>query len=193
MALEPFIQLNHNAFLHSTKAFGGKPQRIREIKADFEGGDRRTAGQGDPARRARRSRVERGSGDIAGGAARARRPRQRFSLPGRRGRRRTSAAMRRDPGGGLSAAPANGEPIGISRHSDLPPVARLAELSRSTISKRRCFSRSAAWAASARRLRAQIPNAIRYGAKVTAIHQDERGVTSHSRIWPGRRSRGGQG
>ena len=29
VALEPFIQLNHNAYLHSTAAFGGKPQRIR--------------------------------------------------------------------------------------------------------------------------------------------------------------------
>src|SRR5271156_3572174 len=37
VALEPFIQLNHNAYLHATDAFGGKPQRIREIKADFEG------------------------------------------------------------------------------------------------------------------------------------------------------------
>ena len=38
VALEPFIQLNHNAYLHSAKAFGGKPQRIREVKADFDGG-----------------------------------------------------------------------------------------------------------------------------------------------------------
>ena len=37
VALEPFIQLNHNALLHSTKGFGGKPQRIREVKADFQG------------------------------------------------------------------------------------------------------------------------------------------------------------
>src|SRR5258707_1321455 len=37
VALEPFIQLNHNAFLHSSKAFGGVPQRIREIKTDFQG------------------------------------------------------------------------------------------------------------------------------------------------------------
>ena len=37
VALEPFIQLNHNALLHATKAFGGKPQRIREIKTDFQG------------------------------------------------------------------------------------------------------------------------------------------------------------
>src|ERR1700684_336635 len=38
VTLEPFIQLNHNAYLHSANAFGGKPQRIRDIKADFDGG-----------------------------------------------------------------------------------------------------------------------------------------------------------
>ena len=37
VALEPFIQFNHNAFVHSTDAFGGKPVRYREAAADFEG------------------------------------------------------------------------------------------------------------------------------------------------------------
>src|SRR3954468_20568786 len=37
VALEPFIQLNHNALLHSAKAFDGKPQRIRDIKTDLQG------------------------------------------------------------------------------------------------------------------------------------------------------------
>src|SRR3979411_645771 len=37
VVLEPSIQLNHNALLHASKAFGGKPQRIREIKTDFQG------------------------------------------------------------------------------------------------------------------------------------------------------------
>src|SRR6201995_3251324 len=37
VALEPFIQLNHNAFLHASRAFGGAPQRIRAVKADFQG------------------------------------------------------------------------------------------------------------------------------------------------------------
>jgi monoamine oxidase len=37
VALEPFVQLNHNAFLHATNAFGGVPQRIRDIKSDFQG------------------------------------------------------------------------------------------------------------------------------------------------------------
>ena len=37
VALEPFACLNHNAYFHSTNAFGGKPQRIREIDADLRG------------------------------------------------------------------------------------------------------------------------------------------------------------
>ena len=37
VALEPFIQLNHNALLHASTAFGGQPQRIRDIKTDFQG------------------------------------------------------------------------------------------------------------------------------------------------------------
>ncbi|HYS46218.1 MAG TPA: FAD-dependent oxidoreductase, partial [Rhizomicrobium sp.] len=37
VALEPFIQFNHNCFVHSADAFGGKPVRYREAAADFEG------------------------------------------------------------------------------------------------------------------------------------------------------------
>jgi monoamine oxidase len=37
VALEPFIQLNHNAYLHAANAFGGVPQRVRDIKADLQG------------------------------------------------------------------------------------------------------------------------------------------------------------
>jgi monoamine oxidase len=37
VALEPFIQLNHAAYVHNSKAFGGKPQRYRELAADWDG------------------------------------------------------------------------------------------------------------------------------------------------------------
>jgi monoamine oxidase len=37
VALEPFIQLNHNAFLHASRAFDGVPQRIRTVRTDFQG------------------------------------------------------------------------------------------------------------------------------------------------------------
>lgn len=35
--LEPFIQVNYASYIHSTNAFGGKPQRYREVQADFDG------------------------------------------------------------------------------------------------------------------------------------------------------------
>ena len=35
--LEPFTQVNYNAYVHSTKAFDGKPQRYRAMQADFDG------------------------------------------------------------------------------------------------------------------------------------------------------------
>jgi monoamine oxidase len=37
VALEPFTQVNFNAYVHNTNAYGGKPQRYREIQADFHG------------------------------------------------------------------------------------------------------------------------------------------------------------
>jgi monoamine oxidase len=37
VALEPFLQFNHNAYVHSTGAFGGKPVRFNAAAADFEG------------------------------------------------------------------------------------------------------------------------------------------------------------
>ncbi|MES2208534.1 MAG: flavin monoamine oxidase family protein [Pseudomonadota bacterium] len=35
--LEPFIQINYNAYLHSRNAYGGKPQRYRHVHADYHG------------------------------------------------------------------------------------------------------------------------------------------------------------
>ncbi len=37
VALEPFMQLNHQALVHQAGAFGGKPQRYRELAADWDG------------------------------------------------------------------------------------------------------------------------------------------------------------
>ena len=35
--LDPFVQLNYNAYYHSPKAFGGKPQKIRHMIMDIQG------------------------------------------------------------------------------------------------------------------------------------------------------------
>ncbi|WP_224788626.1 flavin monoamine oxidase family protein [Pandoraea terrae] len=35
--LEPFVQVNYNAYLHSKHAYGGKPQRYRHVQSDYQG------------------------------------------------------------------------------------------------------------------------------------------------------------
>ena len=37
VAMEPFIQVNYNAYVHSPDAYGGKPQRYRQVQTDFHG------------------------------------------------------------------------------------------------------------------------------------------------------------
>ena len=37
VALEPFVHVNNNAYLHGKDVFGGKPQRYRHVEADFQG------------------------------------------------------------------------------------------------------------------------------------------------------------
>jgi len=37
VTLEPFIQVNYNAYVHNSKAFGGKPQRFRHVQSDLQG------------------------------------------------------------------------------------------------------------------------------------------------------------
>ncbi len=84
VTLEPFIQLNHNAYLHSTNAFGGKPQRIREIKADFDGGVAELLAKATKKGALDDAVSKRGSGNPARGAAVAGRARHGLPLPGRR-------------------------------------------------------------------------------------------------------------
>ncbi len=37
VALEPFMQVNYNALVHDSQAFGGKPQKFRHIRTDING------------------------------------------------------------------------------------------------------------------------------------------------------------
>jgi monoamine oxidase len=177
VALEPFIQLNHNAYLHSAKAFGGKPQRIREVRADFDGGASELLAKA----------VRKGALDEA-----VSQEDQEILLEALRElggldkdfRYRAgddSAAYRgyaKDPGGGLGAAPVDGEPMGINdiltsrlwrglgtflyydfQTTMFQPVGGMGRIGEA-------FAR-------------QLTDVIRYGAKVTGVRQDEAGVRVH--------------
>ena len=144
VTLEPFNQLNHNAFLHAAGAFGGAPQRIRDIKTDFQGqvsellAKATQQGKLDEA-------VTKEDREILLQALRSwgaldRNYAYKANL--------ISADFRgyaKAPGGGLSAVPSPGRSRSIYRIFSNRGSGAICRISRATISRPRCFSRSAAW------------------------------------------------
>ena len=68
--LEAFVQVNYNAYLHSSRAFGGKPRRYREIKADYQGHVAELLAKATRQACPRRVGEQRRSGEIARVASR---------------------------------------------------------------------------------------------------------------------------
>jgi monoamine oxidase len=174
VTLEPFIQLNHNAFLHSAHAFDGKPQRIRDIKADFEGGVSELL-----AKAARKGALDESlSKEDQEILLEALRAHGGLDNDFRYRAGDFSADFRgyaKDPGGGLGAEPVNGEPIGM--HDIL--TSRLWRGLQNFLAydfQTTMFQPVGGMGRIGEAFARQIPNAIRYRAKVTAIRQDERGV-----------------
>jgi monoamine oxidase len=144
VALEPFIQVNYNAYLHSSEAFGGKPRRFREIKADYQGHVAellaKSAHQGAlDAAVSREDReklleslrewgaLDQGFRYVAGESTSSRRGYQK-------GR-----------GGGLSARPVDSEPIGLSDILDSGLWAGIPRGDEIDICRPRSSSRWGAW------------------------------------------------
>ena len=175
VALESFVQVNYNAYLHSTSGFGGKPQRFREIKADYQGQVAELLAKATEQHaldaavsaedRERLLESLRGWGALD--------KRYRFVSGDISSERR---GYRKPPGGGLTARPVDGTPIALSEilssglwrgvasgdHYDMQtalfqPVGGMGRIGEA-------FGR-------------ELGALIRYQARVTAIEQDERGVT----------------
>jgi monoamine oxidase len=113
VALEPFIQLNHNAYLHASRAFGGAPQRIRAVKADFQGQVSellaKATGQGKLDEAVTREDQEILLQALRSWGALDRNYNYNASLFSAAYRGYASA-----PGGGLSAMPVPSEPVALS-------------------------------------------------------------------------------
>jgi monoamine oxidase len=173
--LEAFVQVNYNAYLHNSRAFGGKPRRYREVKADYQGhvaellakATRQNALDAAVSREDQEKLLEslRDWGALD----------KDFSYVSSLGSsdRRGYA---RDPGGGLSARPVPSEPVGLSELLDsrlwlnipsgdvydmqtalFQPVGGMGRIGEA-------FGR-------------ELGTLIRYNARVTQIHQDAQGVS----------------
>ena len=179
VALEPFVELNHNALLHSAGAFGGQPQRIRNIKADLQGhvsellAKATAQGRLDEAVSAEDKEMLLQALKSWGALD------QNYAYKANliSGRYRGYA---KGPGGGLGgglgAAPVAGEPIDLSEilKSRLwRYLQNFAQLEFQTT----MFQPVGGMDMIGRAFAKEVGDLIRYDAKVTRIAQDEGGVT----------------
>ncbi len=176
VALEPFIQLNHNAYLHSTRAFGGAPQPIRAVKADFAGAISELL-----AKATRKGALdEAASKEDQEILLEALRAHGGLDKDYRYVAGEDSAEFRgyaKDPGGGLSAKPVYSEPIGL--HDLLTSKLWRGLQSFSAYDfQTTMFQPVGGMGRIGEAFARQLPDVIRLGAKVTAIRQDERGVSA---------------
>jgi monoamine oxidase len=175
VALEPFIQLNHNALLHASNGFGGKPQRIREIKADFQGHVSELLAKATQQGRLDEAVTKQDAEILLDalknwGALDANHAYKTSLISG------AVRGFAKGPGGGLDAAPVAGTPIGLSEilQSRLwRYLQNFALLDFQTTMFQPVGGMDAIGKAFAR----ELGDIIRYDAKVTRIQQDAAGVT----------------
>jgi len=173
--LEPFIQLNHNAYLHTTRAFGGAPQRIRAVKADFQGQVSellaKVAMQGrlDEA-------VTKEDQDVLLQALRSwgaldRDYRYNANLVSAEARGYAAA-----PGGGLSALPVPSDPVGLSDILKSRLWRYLQNFANYNF-QTTMFQPVGGMDMIGKAFAKELGDVFRYNAKVTRIQQSDRGVT----------------
>jgi monoamine oxidase len=175
VALEPFIQLNHNAFLHASRAFDGVPQRIRAVRADLQGqlsellAKATKQGALDEA-------VSREDQEILLQALRSwgaldRDYRYNANLVSAEYRGYAEA-----PGGGLSSTPLPSDPLALSdilKSGVWRYLRNFASYNFQTTMFQPVGGMDMIGKAFAR----ELGDVIRYDAKVTQIQQNDRGVT----------------
>jgi len=175
VALEPFIQLNHNALLHASGAFAGVPQRIRDIKTDFQGqvsellAKATQQGKLDDA-------VSKEDREILMQALRS-----WGALDGNYAYKSNliSAEYRgfaKNPGGGLNAVPVAGEPINLSDILQSRLWRYLQNFARHSF-QTTMFQPVGGMDMIGKAFAREVGDLIRYDAKVTRIQQDDHGVT----------------
>jgi monoamine oxidase len=175
VALEPFIQVNYNAYIHSSGHFGGQPKRFREVQADFHGHIAellaKTTAQG-----ALDQAVSKEDTEILLEALRewgalddAYKYKESLRASSRRG-------YAKPPGGGLTSTAIASQPMGLGNLLQAGLWQTLSS-GQDYDWQSAIFQPVGGMDMIARGFEKEVGNLIRYNAKVTEIHQDARGVT----------------
>lgn len=173
--LEPFQQLNHNAFLHATTAFGGQPQRIRDIKTDFQGHVSELLAKATQQGRLDES-VSKEDQEILLEALKSWGALDKTYAYKASEHTSEFRGFRKDPGGGIGAEPVPSTPIGLS---DILTSRLWRSLQNFALYEFQTtmFQPVGGMDMIGKAFAKQVGDLIHYNAKVTRIHQDGRGVT----------------
>jgi monoamine oxidase len=175
VALEPFIQLNHNALLHGSRAFGGAPQRIHDIATDFRGQVAellaKVTAQGKLDEVVSKEDREMLLQALRSWGALDDRYAYKANL--------ISAEFRgyaKAPGGGIGAEPIAGQPIGLAEILSSRLWRYLQNFALHNF-QTTMFQPVGGMDMIGRAFAREVGDVIRYQAKVTRIEQDDHGVT----------------
>jgi monoamine oxidase len=176
VAMEPFVQVNYNAYLHSKSAFGGKPQRFRHVYSDFQGGVTELLAKAvqqdklDAPLSKEDKEVLLASLRQWGALDADYRYVKGPASSDRRG-------YERDPGGGLSGEPIPSEPISLN---DIVKSRLWARMQTGNVYEfhSAIFQPVGGMDMISKAFVREVGKLITHNAKVTAIKQDARGVTA---------------
>ncbi|MEO5625950.1 MAG: NAD(P)/FAD-dependent oxidoreductase [Dokdonella sp.] len=172
--LEPFTQVNHNAYVHSRTAFGGAPQRFRHVHADFQGNVAELLGKA----------VNRGQLDDELSAEDKQKlieALRTFGFLDKDFRYRKSElasdarGFDRDPGGGLTSRPVFSEPLALHDLLQSGLWRSFRSSSRYELAPS-MFQPVGGMDRIANAIHREVEPLVQFGAKVVRIDQDERGV-----------------
>lgn len=174
--LEPFMQLNMNTYVHRKNAFGGKPQRYRDLAIDWKGhvsellGKALDAGALDQAvtgeDKARLLEAMRGWGVLDKSMNYA----KGIKVGEQRG-------WERPPGGGVNGAPIPNDPFCLADLLDSHVWETLGFFSEHVM-QGSMFQVKGGMDHIGKAFQARVGKYIRYGTRVTRIAQDDKGVTA---------------
>jgi monoamine oxidase len=168
--LEQFIQVNYNAYLHSHRAFGGKPQRLRHVLSDFNGHVAELLGKAVSQNKLDEM-VTQEDKEILLVALRRWGALNRDYAYAASGFTSDRRGYDRDPGGGLDGAPTVSQPVGLG---DLLKSGLWRHLATGNIYEfhTTLFQPVGGMDSIAKAMARELQGLIQLDAKVTSIHQD---------------------
>lgn len=176
VALEPFVQVNHNALVHGRTAFGGRPQRYRTVMSDYHGGIAELLAKSISQNRLD-GMVSREDAEILLESLRSWGALNRDLTYAKSVLTSDRRGFERDPGGGLTARPVPSDPVALK---DVLSSRLWSYLATGAIYEFQTtmFQPVGGMDMIARAFAREVGDVIRYNAKVTAIRQDASGVTA---------------